>query len=73
MKEVVMESSLEKQVRFLKVYAVVATLACAVFLLTAFTLQKQPQKFQEINVERINVVEKDGSLRLVEGCATDRA
>jgi hypothetical protein len=60
-----METRLEKQVRFLKIYAVAATLVCAVFLLTAFTLQTRPQKFQEINVERINVVEKDGSLRLV--------
>src|SRR5438094_741304 len=60
-----METKLEKQVRFLKIYAIVATLVCAVFLLTAFTLQNRPQKFQEINVERINVVEKDGSLRLV--------
>jgi hypothetical protein len=61
----VMESNLEKQVRFLKIYAVAATLLCGVFLLTAFTLQNRPQKFQEITVERINVVEKDGSLRLV--------
>jgi hypothetical protein len=57
--------NLEKQVRFLKIYAVAATLVCGVFLVTAFTLQNRPQKFQEINVERINVVEKDGSLRLV--------
>jgi hypothetical protein len=60
-----MENRLEKQVRFLKIYAVIATLVCAVFLLTAFTLQNRQQKFQEINVERINVVEKDGSIRLV--------
>jgi hypothetical protein len=58
-----METKLEKQVRFLKIYAVVATLVCAVVLLTAFTVQKQ--KFGEIDVERINVVEKDGSIRLV--------
>ncbi len=58
-----METKLEKQVRFLQIYAVVATLACAVFLLTAFTMQKQ--KFGEIDVERINVIEKDGSTRLV--------
>jgi len=56
-------TKLEKEVRFLKAYAVVATLACAVFLLTAFTMQKQ--KFGEIDVERINVVERDGSTRLV--------
>lgn len=60
-----MESKLEKEVRFLKKYAVVATLVCGLLLLTAFTLQNRKQKFEEIDVERINVVEKDGSLRLV--------
>jgi hypothetical protein len=58
-----METKLEREVRFLKAYAAIATLTCAVFLLTAFTMQKQ--KFGEIDVERINVVEKDGSTRLV--------
>ena len=59
-----MESRLEKEVRFLKIYAVAATLLCGVFLLTAFASQKR-QKFEEIDVERINVVEKDGKLRMV--------
>src|SRR3979490_3305824 len=62
---VAMETRVAQQVRFLKIYAVAATMVCAVFLLTAFTLQNRQQKFQEINVERIKVVEKDGSLRLV--------
>jgi hypothetical protein len=52
-------------VRFLKAYAVLATLACAVFLLSAFTLQSRRQKFEEIDVERLNIVERDGKLRLV--------
>lgn len=60
-----MESKLEKEVRFLKRYALAATLVCGLILLTAFTLQNRKQKFEEIDVERINVVEKDGSLRLV--------
>jgi hypothetical protein len=60
-----MESRLEKEVRFLKAYAAVATLACAVFVLTAFTLQSSKQKFEEIDVERINIVEKDGKLKMV--------
>ena len=60
-----MESKLEKEVRLLKAYAVAATLACAVFVLTAFTQQARRQKFEEIDVERINVVEKDGRLRMV--------
>jgi len=60
-----METKLEKEVRFLKIYAVVATLFCAVFLLTAFATQNKNQKFAEIDVERINIVEKDGKLRMV--------
>jgi hypothetical protein len=60
-----METRLEKEVRFLKAYAFVATLVCAVFLLSAFTLQNRKQKFEEIDVERLNIVEKDGKLRFV--------
>ncbi|HEX8096440.1 MAG TPA: hypothetical protein VF507_00330 [Pyrinomonadaceae bacterium] len=60
-----METRLEKEVRFLKVYAAVATLVCLVLIASAFTLQSRRQKFEEIDVERINVVEKDGKLRMV--------
>jgi len=59
------ETKLEKEVRFLKVYAVAATLLCAVFLLSAFSPQNKKQKFEEIDVERINIVERDGKLRMV--------
>ena len=60
-----MESKLEREVRFLKGYAVIATLACGAFIVSAFTLQNRRQKFEEIDAERINIVEKDGSVRLV--------
>lgn len=60
-----METKLEKEVRFLKIYAFVATLFCAVFLLSAFTFQNKKQKFEEIDVERVNIIEKDGKLRMV--------
>src|SRR5439155_27382618 len=63
--EITMEPKLEKEVRFLKIYAVIATLACAVFFFTAFAIQSKKQKFEEIDVERINIVEKDGKLRMV--------
>lgn len=59
------ETKLEKEVRFLKIYAVVATIFCAVFLLTAFATENKNKKFGEIDVERINIVEKDGKLRMV--------
>lgn len=60
-----MESKLERDVRLLKAYAMLATLACAALVLTAFTWQGRKQKFGEIDVERINVVESDGRLRIV--------
>src|ERR1700704_2236221 len=60
-----METKLEKEVRFLKAYAVIATLVGAVLVLTAFTLQNTKQKFGEIDVERINIVEKGGKLDMV--------
>jgi len=60
-----MLTKVEKEVRFLKIYAVVMTLFCAVFFLTAFAVQNKKQKFAEIDVERINVVEKDGKLKMV--------
>jgi hypothetical protein len=60
-----MESKLAKEIRFLKVYAIIATLVCVVFMASGFMLQSQKQKFDEIDVERINIVEKDGKLRIV--------
>jgi hypothetical protein len=60
-----METNLEKQVRFLKAYAVLSTLVFAILFLSAFTLQSKKPKFQEIDVERINIVEKDGKLKMV--------
>ena len=61
-----MDTKLRRDVRFLKLYAVCATAAFAVLALAAFRRPAAgPTKFEEIDVERINVVEKDGKLRLV--------
>ncbi|MET0752030.1 MAG: hypothetical protein ABWZ66_01590 [Pyrinomonadaceae bacterium] len=59
-----MKTKLEKDVRFLKIYAALATAVCAVLLLTGFADSKK-KKFEEIDVERINVVQKDGKLKMV--------
>ena len=40
-----METKLEKEVRCLKIYAGVATLFCAIFLLSAFVMQSKKEKF----------------------------
>src|SRR4030095_5935996 len=60
-----METKLEKEVRLLKIYATLATIFCAVFLLSGFVIQSKKQKFEEIDVERINIVEKNGKLDMV--------
>ena len=60
-----MMSKLEKEVRILKVYAVVTTLTFGVLLFTAFQQANQKHKFEEIDVERINIVETDAKLKMV--------
>jgi hypothetical protein len=58
-----MESRLRRDVRYLKAYALLSTVALCVLALGAFRQQKA--RFGEIDVERINIVEPDGKLRLV--------
>ncbi|WP_288447369.1 hypothetical protein [uncultured Chryseobacterium sp.] len=54
-----------REVRILKIYAVVLTLLCAMFFFLAFKNQSSNERFKEIDVERINIVEKDGTLKMV--------
>lgn len=61
---VVMESKLEKEVRILKAYTASTTVLLAVFALAAFA-QNGWRKFEEIDVERVNVVEKNGQIKMV--------
>ena len=58
------QEKLSKDVKFLKIYAGIITILCGVFLFSASAVSKT-QKFEEINVERINIVEKDGKLKMV--------
>jgi|SRR5690348_15562609 len=60
-----MDDQVRRDVRLLKLYALCSTAAFAVLALAAFTRRPAPTKFDEIDVERINVVEKDGKLRMV--------
>src|SRR5215212_639585 len=55
----------DKDIRFLKRYAIGSTTLIVLMAITAFVRQPQKQKFAEIDVERINVVEPDGKLRMV--------
>ena len=55
-----------RQTRFLRAYAILITAASFVAVLAAFTSPSQQKtRFAEIDVERINIVEPDGKLRMV--------
>jgi hypothetical protein len=56
---------MQRDIRFLKAYAVLATTLCAILVLTGFTGLSGRQTFAEIDVQRINIVEADGTLRMV--------
>ncbi|MHC5063681.1 MAG: hypothetical protein ACYTG5_06880 [Planctomycetota bacterium] len=60
-----MDSTLSKEVRFLKVYSMAATAILSVLLFSAAIPQEANEVFEEIDVERINIVEADGQLRMV--------
>jgi hypothetical protein len=60
-----MNATLERDVRLLKRYAVATTLLALVASVAAFRRPRAPEKFEEIDVQRINVVERDGKLRMV--------
>ena len=51
--------------RFLTVYSGVLTVVFAGTLLSGFAFRSKQTKFDEINVRRINIVEPDGTLRMV--------
>lgn len=52
------------ETRPLRIYAATTTIALIAVLVTGFR-QNQRTRFSEIDVERINIIEKDGRLRLV--------
>ncbi len=64
-KEGVMRSSIRRQLRFLHAYALATTLGLAAVGTAAFLQPSRPRNLGEITVERINVVDADGTLRLV--------
>jgi hypothetical protein len=59
-----MDPTLARDVRFLKRYALTSTVVCLALALTAFA-RSAPARFEEIDVERINIIEADGTLRMV--------
>ncbi|MGH9754686.1 MAG: hypothetical protein ACREA2_18060 [Blastocatellia bacterium] len=56
---------LQKDVRLLKAYAIIVTLLLGALAFAGFSQANQKTKFTEIDVERVNIVEKDGKLKMV--------
>ncbi len=50
---------------FIKVYAITTTMILGYMVLTGFSESKPENKFDEITVERINIVDPDGKLAMV--------
>lgn len=59
-----MRTNFRKKFFYLQLYCAISTLLLGSLFVSGFTSQKK-QKFSEIDVERINVVEKDGKLKMV--------
>lgn len=51
--------------RFLTIYSAILTAAFAATFVSGFAAQNKKPKFEEIEVQRIDVVEPDGTLRMV--------
>jgi hypothetical protein len=60
-----MSQDIERDVRFLKRYAIVTSAMLVALSVTAFMRAPRNAKFDEIDVERINVVEPNGHYRMV--------
>jgi hypothetical protein len=60
-----MKAKLQRNVRFLKSYAIVSTLLLIVVVFAGFRQATPKAKFTELDVERINIVGKDGKLKMV--------
>ena len=60
-----MDSRIRSELRALKAYALIVTLVLGTLSIAAFKQGTPRAKFTEIDVERINIVEPDGKLRMV--------
>ena len=57
--------NLRRELRFLRGYAIVTSLVLVVLCATAFRQATRATNLGEVTVERINVVDADGTLRMV--------
>ena len=60
-----MNDKIYRELRALKVYSFILTAALIALLVMSFKKEERKQTFTEIDVERINIIEKDGTLKMV--------
>lgn len=60
-----MRRSLRREIRFLRVYTGISSLVLLILCTAAFRQASSNARFDEVTVGRINVVDADGTLRLV--------
>lgn len=60
-----MRISLRRQLRILQIYAAMSVCLAAFLSVTAFTQQSSTQRIDELTVQRLNVVDANGTLRFV--------
>jgi len=60
-----MTDSIRRELRFLKACCLALSVMMGVLVLGAFQQRQERARFTEIDVERINIVEPDGALRMV--------
>jgi hypothetical protein len=60
-----MRRSLRREIRFLRLYALASSLVLVILCTAAFRQTSTSARFDELTVGRINVVDADGTLRLV--------
>jgi hypothetical protein len=60
-----MDLDVHRQIRNLKLSVCALTVVCSLLAFSAFTPNETRPRFEEIDVERINIVESDGRLRMV--------
>jgi hypothetical protein len=60
-----MEEKIAKDVKFLKIYSALLTVGIVSFFIMSFVYSSDKEHFEEIDVERINIVESNGDLKMV--------
>ena len=60
-----MAQSLRRQLRLLQTWAVLSSLGCIVVAVSGFAQSAAPTRIDELTVQRLNVVDANGTLRLV--------